>query len=70
MNEDMTVRGGRLDWLLDDLVRRLAGSEKAVVLGPGTVHECCGLWVSRPGETDREQSGTAPQVDSTNRRPG
>ena len=32
MNDNMTVRTDRLNWLLDDLVRRLAGAEKAVVL--------------------------------------
>jgi predicted regulator of Ras-like GTPase activity (Roadblock/LC7/MglB family) len=34
MNNDMTgtARTDRLNWLLDDLVRRLAGAEKAVVL--------------------------------------
>lgn len=28
----ITTRKGRLDWLLDDLVRRLAGAEQAIVL--------------------------------------
>ena len=34
MNDDQTAAGGRgqLNWLLDDLVRRLAGAEQAVVL--------------------------------------
>ncbi len=48
MNEDMTVRGGRLDWLLDDLVRRLAGSEKAVVLSGD------GLLLGRSADLDRD----------------
>jgi len=48
MNDDMTVRGGRLNWLLDDLVRRLAGSEKAVVLSSD------GLLLGRSAELDRD----------------
>ncbi|HEX3962822.1 MAG TPA: roadblock/LC7 domain-containing protein [Trebonia sp.] len=50
MNDDMTgpARGGRLNWLLDDLVRRLAGSEKAVVLSGD------GLPLARSAELDRE----------------
>ena len=34
MNDDVTVRArtDRLNWLLDDLVRRLAGAEQAIVL--------------------------------------
>jgi predicted regulator of Ras-like GTPase activity (Roadblock/LC7/MglB family) len=50
MNDDMTpaVRGGRLNWLLDGLVRRLAGSERAVVLSAD------GLLLGRSAELDRE----------------
>jgi predicted regulator of Ras-like GTPase activity (Roadblock/LC7/MglB family) len=48
MNDDMTVRGGRLNWLLDDLVLRLAGSEKAVVLSGD------GLLLGRSAELDRD----------------
>jgi predicted regulator of Ras-like GTPase activity (Roadblock/LC7/MglB family) len=50
MNEDMApaVRGGRLNWLLDDLVRRLAGSEKAVVLSGD------GLLLGRSAELNRD----------------
>ncbi|MBK1787102.1 roadblock/LC7 domain-containing protein [Prauserella cavernicola] len=32
MNEDSRGQGERLNWLIDDLVRRLAGAENAVVL--------------------------------------
>jgi predicted regulator of Ras-like GTPase activity (Roadblock/LC7/MglB family) len=50
MNNDMNpaIRGSRLDWLLDDLVRRLAGTEKAVVLSAD------GLPLGRSAELDRE----------------
>jgi predicted regulator of Ras-like GTPase activity (Roadblock/LC7/MglB family) len=48
MNDDMTIRDGRLNWLLDDLVRRLAGSEKAVVLSSD------GLLLGRSAELDRD----------------
>ena len=52
MNDDMPgpVRSGRLNWLLDDLVRRLAGSEKAVVLSGD------GLLLGRSAELDRESA--------------
>jgi predicted regulator of Ras-like GTPase activity (Roadblock/LC7/MglB family) len=50
MNEDGTVRGGRLNWLLDDLVRRLAGSEQAVVLSGD------GLLLGRSAELDRQDA--------------
>ena len=42
------VQRGRLNWLLDDLVRRLAGSEQAVVLSGD------GLLLGRSAELDRE----------------
>jgi predicted regulator of Ras-like GTPase activity (Roadblock/LC7/MglB family) len=50
MNEGITgaIRGGRLNWLLDDLVRRLAGSEKAVALSGD------GLLLGRSADLDRE----------------
>jgi predicted regulator of Ras-like GTPase activity (Roadblock/LC7/MglB family) len=50
MSNDMTgpARNGRLSWLLDDLVRRLAGSEKAVVLSGD------GLPLGSSAELDRE----------------
>ena len=50
MNDDMTgtVRHGRLNWLLDDLVRRTAGTEKAVVLSGD------GLPLGRSAQLDRE----------------
>jgi predicted regulator of Ras-like GTPase activity (Roadblock/LC7/MglB family) len=48
MNDDMTDLGGRLNWLLDDLVRRLAGSEKAVVLSSD------GLLLGRSAALDRD----------------
>jgi predicted regulator of Ras-like GTPase activity (Roadblock/LC7/MglB family) len=52
MNDDAigAVRGGRLNWLLDDLVRRLAGSEKAVVLSGD------GLLLGRSAALDRESA--------------
>ena len=50
MNDDMTpaVRHGRLNWLLDDLVRRTAGTEKAVVLSGD------GLLLGRSAELERD----------------
>lgn len=50
MNDDLTpaAYGGRLNWLLDDLIRRLAGSEKAVALSGD------GLPLGRSAGLDRE----------------
>ncbi|KAA9152493.1 roadblock/LC7 domain-containing protein [Amycolatopsis acidicola] len=50
MNEDVAVKpqGARLDWLLDDLVNRLPGAEKAVVLSSD------GLALGRSASLDRE----------------
>lgn len=50
MNEDLTVmaRNDRLNWLLDDLVRRLAGAEQAIALSGD------GLLLGRSGTLDRE----------------
>jgi predicted regulator of Ras-like GTPase activity (Roadblock/LC7/MglB family) len=45
-----TVRTDRLNWLLDDLVRRLAGAEKAVVLSGD------GLLLGRSVALDREDA--------------
>jgi predicted regulator of Ras-like GTPase activity (Roadblock/LC7/MglB family) len=52
MNDDVTVtaRTDRLNWLLDDLVRRLAGAEQAVVLSGD------GLPVGRSAALDRESA--------------
>lgn len=43
-----TARGERLNWLLDDLVRRLAGAEQAIVLSSD------GLLLGRSAALDRE----------------
>jgi predicted regulator of Ras-like GTPase activity (Roadblock/LC7/MglB family) len=50
MNEYVTVtaRKDRLDWLLDDLVRRLAGAEQAIALSGD------GLLLGRSVTLDRE----------------
>ncbi|WP_285485932.1 roadblock/LC7 domain-containing protein [Amycolatopsis taiwanensis] len=50
MNEDLVVKphGAGLDWLLDDLVKRLSGAEKAVVLSAD------GLTLGRSSGLDRE----------------
>ena len=50
MNEDATVTVGRdqLNWLLDGLVRRLAGAEQAIVLSGD------GLLVARSATMDRD----------------
>jgi predicted regulator of Ras-like GTPase activity (Roadblock/LC7/MglB family) len=45
-----TVRTERLNWLLDDLVRRLAGAEKAAVLSGD------GLLLGRSAALDREDA--------------
>jgi predicted regulator of Ras-like GTPase activity (Roadblock/LC7/MglB family) len=52
MNDDVTVRArnDRLNWLLDDLVRRLAGAEKAVALSGD------GLPLGRSATVDRESA--------------
>lgn len=52
MNEDMTVtaRRDRLSWLLDDLVRRLAGAERAIVLSGD------GLLLGRSATLDRDSA--------------
>jgi len=50
MNDNMTVRTDRLNWLLDDLVRRLAGAEKAVVLSGD------GLPLGRSAALDRDDA--------------
>jgi predicted regulator of Ras-like GTPase activity (Roadblock/LC7/MglB family) len=52
MNEDVVVRARRdgLNWLLDDLVRRLAGAEKAVALSAD------GLLLGRSATVDRESA--------------
>lgn len=52
MNDDVTVRSGndRLNWLLDDLVRRLAGAERAIVLSGD------GLLLGRSATLDREDA--------------
>jgi predicted regulator of Ras-like GTPase activity (Roadblock/LC7/MglB family) len=52
MNEDVTVaaRRDRLNWLLDDLVRRLAGAEQAVALSGD------GLLLGRSVTLDREDA--------------
>jgi predicted regulator of Ras-like GTPase activity (Roadblock/LC7/MglB family) len=50
MNNDVTVRAGRdrLNWLLDDLVRRVARAEQAIVLSGD------GLLLGRSATLDRE----------------
>lgn len=50
MNDDVIVRSrkDRLNWLLDDLVRRLAGAEQAIVLSGD------GLLLGRSATLDRE----------------
>jgi predicted regulator of Ras-like GTPase activity (Roadblock/LC7/MglB family) len=50
MNDNMAVRTDRLNWLLDDLVRRLAGAEKAVVLSGD------GLPLGRSAALDRDDA--------------
>ena len=52
MNEDVTVttRKNRLNWLLDNLVRRLAGAEQAIVLSGD------GLLLGRSATLDRESA--------------
>src|SRR3954452_11825871 len=52
MNEDVVVKphGAGLDWLLDDLVKRLSGAEKAVVLSAD------GLLLGRSASLDRESA--------------
>ena len=52
MNEDMavTARRDRLNWLLDDLVRRLAGAERAIVLSGD------GLLLGRSATLDRDSA--------------
>ena len=52
MNEDMavTARRDRLSWLLDDLVRRLAGAERAIVLSGD------GLLLGRSATLDRDSA--------------
>lgn len=47
MNEDVVVKPHGLDWLLDDLVKRLSGAENAVVLSAD------GLAVGRSSDLDR-----------------
>jgi predicted regulator of Ras-like GTPase activity (Roadblock/LC7/MglB family) len=52
MSENATgqVKGDRLNWLLDDLVRRLAGAEQAVVLSGD------GLLLGRSAALNRESA--------------
>ncbi|MTD56942.1 roadblock/LC7 domain-containing protein [Amycolatopsis pithecellobii] len=52
MNEDAAVRttGSTLNWLLDDLVKRLAGAEKAIVLSAD------GLLMGRSASVDRDDA--------------
>jgi len=52
MNNDLmaTGRRGGLNWLLDELVRRLAGAEKAVALSDD------GLLLGRSASVDRESA--------------
>jgi predicted regulator of Ras-like GTPase activity (Roadblock/LC7/MglB family) len=52
MNSDVMTRGRRdgLNWLLDDLVRRLAGAEKAVALTSD------GLLLGRSATVDRDNA--------------
>jgi predicted regulator of Ras-like GTPase activity (Roadblock/LC7/MglB family) len=52
MNEDVVGRtqGSGLNWLLDDLVKRLAGAEKAIVLSAD------GLLLGRSAMLDREDA--------------
>lgn len=52
MNEDVVVKphGAGLDWLLDDLVKRLSGAENAVALSAD------GLTLGRSTGLDRESS--------------
>ena len=52
MNEDVmaTARRDRLNWLLDDLVRRLAGAEQAIALSGD------GLLLGRSVTLDREDA--------------
>jgi predicted regulator of Ras-like GTPase activity (Roadblock/LC7/MglB family) len=52
MNNDVLAmaRKGGLNWLLDDLVRRLAGAEKAVALSAD------GLLLGRSASVDRESA--------------
>ncbi len=52
MNDDVIVRArkDRLNWLLDDLVRRLAGAEQAVALSGD------GLLLGRSATLDRESA--------------
>jgi predicted regulator of Ras-like GTPase activity (Roadblock/LC7/MglB family) len=52
MSDDgaVTASSGRLDWLLDDLVRRLAGAEQAIVLSGD------GLPLGRSATLDREDA--------------
>ncbi len=49
-NRTGTVRSDRLNWLLDDLVRRLAGAEQAIVLSGD------GLLLGRSAALDREDA--------------
>jgi predicted regulator of Ras-like GTPase activity (Roadblock/LC7/MglB family) len=52
MNNDVqtTARRGELNWLLDDLIQRLAGAEQAVVLSSD------GLLLGRSAAMDREDA--------------
>jgi predicted regulator of Ras-like GTPase activity (Roadblock/LC7/MglB family) len=52
MDDDMTVRAkaSELNWLLDDLVRRLAGAEQAIVLSGD------GLPLGRSAALDRDSA--------------
>lgn len=52
MNNDLIAAGrrGELNWLLDDLVKRLAGAEKAVALSDD------GLLLGRSASVDRESA--------------
>lgn len=52
MNEDLVVAAKRsgLNWLLDDLVKRLAGAERAIVLSAD------GLLLGRSASLDRENA--------------
>jgi predicted regulator of Ras-like GTPase activity (Roadblock/LC7/MglB family) len=52
MNDGVRARSGReqLNWLLDDLVRRLAGAEKAIALSGD------GLLLGRSATVDRESA--------------
>jgi predicted regulator of Ras-like GTPase activity (Roadblock/LC7/MglB family) len=52
MNNDLIAvgRGGGLNWLLDELVRRLAGAEKAVAVSDD------GLLLGRSASVDRESA--------------